>query len=290
MKIVSQKTAPWLGAICAVLSFSPSHAYSNRLPWTGGVMQLEGSAGGGLVPWALIAGLGTRDQIGGSAFCTRVEPQDFSLTSCGAAVGIDDRVEVSYARQDFDLGTTVPNHSIQQHVLGVKIKLIGDAIYDQDRWWPQVAVGMQHKTNEDYDLVPKLLGASAGSGNDYYVAATKLWLSGIAGHSVVLNATLRASKANQMGILGFGGDRKDSYSWLPELSAGMLLLDQLMLGAEYRTKPDNLSVFKEHDFKDVFVAWVPEKHVSLTVAYASLGTIADKQNQRGWYASLQGSF
>lgn len=290
MKIVLRKSALVLGAVFATVSFSPSHAYSNRLPWTGGVMQLEGSAGGGLVPWALIAGLGTDKQIGASAFCTRVEPQDFSLTSCGAAVGFADRIEVSYARQDFDLGTTVPDHSIQQHIVGVKVKLLGDAIYDQDRWWPQLAVGIQHKTNEDYELVPKLLGARDDSGTDYYLSATKLWLSGVAGHSVVLNATLRATKANQLGILGFGGDRKDGYSWLPELSAGVLLLDQLMLGAEYRAKPDNLSVFKEHDFKDVFIAWVPEKHVSLTVAYASLGTIADKQDQRGWYASLQGSF
>lgn len=39
-----------------------------RLLATGGVMQIEGSAGGGLTPWALIAGYGTREEIGASAF------------------------------------------------------------------------------------------------------------------------------------------------------------------------------------------------------------------------------
>ncbi len=277
-------------ALCACLQSSLSVAASSRLPATGGVMQLEGSAGGGLVPWALVAGLGSRDEVGGSAFCTRVEPQDFSLKSCGVALGLWDRVEVSYARQDFDLGTTVPGYSIQQHVVGVKVRLIGDAVYDQDRWLPQIAVGMQRKTNEDYAVVPQLLGAKHDSGNDYYVAATKLWLSGIAGRSTLLNATLRATKANQLGILGFGGDRRDSYQLQPELSLGVFVFDKLVLGAEYRAKSDNLSVFKEDDFKDVYLAWFPVKFVSVTLAYADLGNIADKADQRGWYASLQGSF
>jgi hypothetical protein len=55
-------------------------------------------------------------------------------------------------------------------------------------------------------------------------------------------------------------------------------------------KPDNLSVFAEDDFWDAFVAFMPFKNVSLTLAHADLGNIADKANQRGWYASLQASF
>ena len=36
----------------------------DRLIATSGVSQIEGAAGGGLVPWAVIAGYGTRDQFG----------------------------------------------------------------------------------------------------------------------------------------------------------------------------------------------------------------------------------
>lgn len=265
-------------------------AASSRLAATGGVMQVEGAAGGGLVPWAVIAGVGSRDEIGGSAFCTWVEPQDFELRSCGAAVGFWDRVEVSYAQQKFDLGSTVPGKSITQSVLGLKIKLLGDAVYDQDRWYPQVAIGIQHKHNEDYSFVPKLLGARDGSGNDFYLTATKLYLDGIAGRSVLLNATLRATRANQLGILGFGGDRHDNYQFMPELSAAMFVHDKVVVGAEYRAKPDNLKVFKEDAFSDVFVALIPHKSVSLTLAYANLGNVADKRSQHGLYVSLQGGF
>jgi hypothetical protein len=274
---------------CLLLVQTVVFAAGSRLPATGGVMQLEGSAGGGLVPWALIAGLGSRDQVGISAFCTRVEPQDFTLQNCGLAVGVRDRVELSYARQTFGLGTTVPGASIHQHVVGVKVRVAGDAVYDQDRWLPQLAVGIQHKVNDDFSFVPKLLGARDGEGNDYYLAATKVWLSGVAGRTTLLNLTLRATKANQLGILGFGGDRNNGYQLQPEATAGVFMLDSLILGAEYRAKPDNLSVFKEDDFKDVFVAWVPHKSVSLTLAYTALGNIADKKNQSGWYVSLQGS-
>jgi hypothetical protein len=253
-------------------------------------MQLEGSGGGGLVPWAMIAGLGTRDQIGASAFCTSVEPDDFKLHSCGLAIGLWDRLELSYARQDFDLGTTVPGASIQQHILGFKVKVLGDAIFDQDSWVPQVAAGAQFKKNEDYDFVPTLLGARDDNGIDLYIAASKLWLAGIAGRTTLVNVTLRATKANQLGILGFGGDRKDDYSVLPEVSLAMFVSDHFIAGVEYRAKPDNLRTFKEDDFADVFAAWVPFKNVSLTAAYADLGNIADKRNQRGLYASLQAGF
>jgi hypothetical protein len=262
----------------------------DRLLATAGVMQLEGSGGGGLVPWAMIAGLGTRDQVGFSAFCTSVEPDDFDLKSCGVAFGLWDRVELSYARQTFDLGTTVPGATIEQHIVGVKVTVLGDAIFDQDSWMPQISVGAQFKQNEDYDGVPKALGARHDKGVDYYVAATKVWLDGIAGRTTLLGITLRASKANQLGILGFGGDRKDDYSLLPEASAALFLTDHIIAGLEYRVKPDNLGVFKEDDFWDAFVAWVPLKNVSLTVAYANLGNIADKADQHGVYASLQAGF
>ena len=275
--------------LAAGVAASPAVA-GDRLLATGGVTQIEGAAGGGLTPWALIAGLGTRDQIGASAFCTSVEPQDFELTSCGANVGIRDRVELSYARQRFGLGTTVPGETIRQDIFGVKIKVFGDAIFEQDSLWPQIAVGAQYKVNKDFDFVPALLGARDDADIDYYVAATKVWLAGVAGRTTLVNGTLRATRANQLGILGFGGDRDDDYSLQPELSAAVFVTDHVILGTEYRMKPDNLSVFREDDFWDAFVALVPIKNVSLTLAYADLGNIADKASQRGWYASFQASF
>jgi len=285
------KRSTVLGLLCIGASGIHGVALAgDRLLATGGVTQIEGAAGGGLTPWALIAGLGTRDQIGASGFCTSVEPDDFKLTSCGVSIGIRDRVELSYARQEFALGTTVPDESIRQDVFGIKVKVFGDAVFAQDSPWPQIAIGAQYKDNKDFAFVPTLLGARDGSDIDYYVAATKIWLAGIGGRTTLLNGTLRATRANQLGILGFGGDRKGAYSAQPELSTAMFVTDHIVVGAEYRMKPDNLSVFREDDYWDAFVAFIPFKNVSLTIAHADLGNIADKDRQRGWYASLQASF
>lgn len=258
----------------------------DRLLATGGAHMVEGAGGGGIVPWALIAGYGTNRQVGGSAFVTRVEVDDFDLQAAGLAIGLYDRVELSFARQEFDAGSVVPGLELRTDTVGAKVKVYGDAVYDQDTPWPQIAVGVLHKRNKDM-AVPTAIGAKKGSDTDIYVAATKVWLAGLAGRNVLGNLTLRATRANQFGLLGFGGDRKSGYSLQPEISAAVLLTDTLALGVEHRWKPDNLSAFKEEDASDLFLAWFPHRNVAVTAAWARLGSIAGKDRQRGGYLSLQ---
>ena len=273
-----------------MLISSTTHA-GDRLLATGGVMQIEGSAGGGLTPWALIAGYGTREQIGGSAFYTHAETQDnFNMDLGGFAVGFNNRVEISYSHQRLGLPKTLSNDTINMNTLGAKVRLFSDAVYDQDSLIPQVSVGVQLKHNEDFDNVPKSIGAKKAFGADFYVSATKLYFGAVAGRNLLLNLTLQATKANQFGLLGFGGDDKDSYSIQPAGSVAIMLTDNLLIGAEYRARPDNINVFKEEDAKDVFIAWFPVKNVALTAAYVDLGNIADKEDQKAWYLSGQISY
>lgn len=278
-----------MGSTLAAAADAPTT--SNRLLLTGGVSQLEGSAGGGLTPWAVIAGYGTRDEIGATAFATRVNVQDYHLNDAGAAVGFYDRVELSVAQQRFnteDVGAALGlgrGFTFKQTVVGVKVRLFGDAVLEQDSWLPQVSIGAQYKKNNQ-DPIVKFVGAKRSQGTDYYINATKLILS----QSVLLNATVRFTKANQIGILGFGGDKRDRYQPMFEGSVAYLLNRNVAVGAEYRQKPNNLGIAKEDDWYDVFVAWAPTKHVSLTVAYADLGNIVIKDKQRGLYASVQVGF
>ena len=278
--------------VCAALVacvVPASHAVSGRLLATGGVTEFEGSGGGGLTPWALITGLETNDQVGASADCTYIKPQHFALTSCGAALGIDNRVEISYTHQTFNLDDVAPGKSIEQNIYGAKVRLLGDAVIDQDRWWPQIAAGLQYKRNEDFGFIPRLIGARSASGTDFYVSATKIVLAGPLSRTWLVDVTVRATKANQFGILGFGGDRDEAYSYEPEASLAVFLTDSLVLGGEYRDKPNNLAAFREQSAHDAFLAWFPWKHVSLTAAYVDLGNIATHAGQHGWYIALQGS-
>lgn len=271
--------------------YSASSLAGERLLGTGGVMQIEGSAGGGLTPWALIAGYGTEGEIGASSFYTHARTQGgFEMQLGGAAVGFNNRVEISYSYQRFGLSDTVPNEHIRMHTIGAKVRLFGDALYDQDTLVPQVSLGVQVKHNADFDKVPKALGAENANGVDVYLSATKLYLAAIDGRNLLLNVTLQATKANQFGLLGFGGDKYNNYHLEPAASAALMLTDNLLIGAEYRARPNNLNSFKEDDAKDIFVAWFPVKNLALTLAHVDLGNIADKDNQKAWYLSGQLSY
>ena len=284
-------------ALFALLASVPTGAqaaetlYSGKLLLTGGVTSVEGSGGGGIATWSTITGYETKDGIGANAHATFLKVDDYSLRDYGAAVGFYDRLELSFAREEFDTGATGAKlglgkgFTFHQDVIGAQVRLFGDAVYDQDTWVPQVSVGVQYKKVDHGDII-HAVGGKHDSGVDYYIAGTKLLLD----RSLVLSGTVRLTKANQTGLLGFGGDRKDDYSAQFEGSAGYLLTRRLVVGAEYRTKPDNLGFSKEDDWWDIFAAWAINKNLSVTVAYADLGDIATFKNQRGLYVSLQAGF
>ena len=261
---------------------------NGKLLATGGVSSLEGAGGGGLASWALITGYGTRDGVGVDGHATYISLPDYSLWTEGAAIGLFDRVELSYTHLTFDtekVGATLglgKNFEFDQDVYGAKVKLVGDAVYDQDSLLPEISVGLQYK-DTDHGAILHAVGAKSASGTDYYIAATKLFLA----QSLLVDVTLRETKANQFGILGFGGDKHDDYSTQIEGSAAYLFSRQFALGAEYRSKPDNLGIAREDDSWDIFAAYFLNKHVSLTAAYLDLGNIVIKDHQNGVYLSLQ---
>ena len=297
------QTISWVGqraVLVAVLAAGAVHAQNSpdmgKLTATGGVSQLEGAGGGGLVPWALITGYGTRDSWGANAHVTGVRTQDYTLDTSGVALGMADRVELSLARQTLR-GSLAPLDQlhISQDIIGFKLKLIGDAVYDQDLPLPQISIGVLHKRNKGIGGLGALgvskvtqLGAARASGTDVYLAATKLYLDS----SLLLNGTVRATKANQMGLLGFGGDKGDGYEAMLEASAAYLVDRRFVAGVEYRMKPRNLGVDNEKAYYDVFAAWFPSKYVSVTAAYAVLGdiTVFNPTRQRGAYLSVQTGF
>jgi len=278
-------------------------AGGGKLLLTGGVSTIDGAAGGGLTPWAVTGSYATTGEIGATAFVTGAKTQDYGLRSYGAALAWNDRLELSLARQDFDARDNLaplglPGLHLKQDIVGAKLRLAGDAVLDSDTLVPQVAAGLLHKRSDAGALGPTLTGAlgAKDSGTEFYVSATKLFLA----PGILVNLTLRATQANQNGLLGFGGAQSSGMKLLPELSLAYLVNRQLALGVEARAKPDNLNnsvlgsgALKEDDWFDVFVAWAPSKHFSLTAAYVDLGRIApalQPKRQTGAYLSAQVAF
>ncbi|MDH4465325.1 DUF3034 family protein [Acidovorax sp.] len=309
------KTIPSLAWVAGLaLAAGTVQADTGKLLLTGGVNTIAGSAGGGLTPWAVIGTNATQGEVGVSGYATRAATQDYSLNGYGVAVGLYDRVELSLARQDFDASPAIalngiaafgvtPGQHIKMDVVGIKVKVLGDAVLDADTWVPQVAVGIEHKRTHPGSIgsVLDFLGTKR-SGTDVYVSATKLLLD----KSLLLNGTLRYTNANQNGLLGFGSAApgKNSRSLQPEFSVAYLLNKNLAVGAEYRFKPNNLqalgaaaglgTALREDDWKDIFIAWAPSKNLSFTLAYVDLGRIVpgitSNRRQTGYYLSAQVAF
>jgi hypothetical protein len=107
-------------------------------------------------------------------------------------VELFDRLELSYAWQELDtqdvgtafgLGRGFTSH---QNIFGAKLKLVGDAVYDQDSWLPEISVGLQYKEN-DRAVIIAAVGPKNSVGTDYYLAASKLFLA----QSLLVNVTVR---------------------------------------------------------------------------------------------------
>lgn len=273
-----------------------------KLPLTAGFSDLEGSGGGGLVPLAFITGYGSNTSWGANAHFTAIQLRDLNLHTYGVSAGALDRLELSYTHQQLDItGTPLDGLGVRQDVFGLKVKLFADALYGQDSWLPQLAVGAQYKHNDGIKhsqsvglpglINPVQLGAQAEHSTDIYFAATKVFLA----QSLLVNAVVRETKANQFGLLGFGGDRHRGYATRPEGTVAYLLTRKLAVGGEIRTGPHNLSVDDQTSAWTVFAAWAPTRNLSLVAAYLNIGSVLApvtgvSRHQDGPYLSVQAGF
>jgi hypothetical protein len=273
-----------------------------KLQLTAGFNDVDGAGGGGLVPWAVITGYGSEESWGANAHLTTVQLGDYELRSVGVAAGLFDRFEVSYTSHDFDVtSTALDGLGVSQDVFGLKVRLAGDAVYDQDRKMPQIALGLQHKRHGGIHdaagvgapglVSPTQLGATDEDGTDVYIAATKVFLR----ERILVNGVLRYTEANQFGLLGFGGNEDDGRSAVLEATFAFIVARTIAVGAEYRDKPDNLLADEEGAAWDAFIAWTPTKNISVVAAYVDLGEILSPvtqrtENQTGQYLSFQIGF
>jgi hypothetical protein len=249
-------------------------------PAAAAVTEVEGAAGGGIVPWALLS------DGKPSVSITWVNTGAYNLAGIAIHAAFANRFEISYGQMDFDTAAVGLGH-IKVNVLGAKYKLL-----DMGKGKPALAIGVQYKKTDAADAFLNAHGAK-DSGTDIYLAATKVLP--VSGHNLLLNGTLRATKANQLGILGFESSSNSGYNAQFEGSAGVFLNSATVVGVEYRTKPDNISGLKEENWSDLFIAYFPSKNLSLVAAYAQFGDIAAEANtagkdQRGLYLQVQGNF
>ena len=271
--------------LLALLLTALSAQAGSRLTATGGAGSIEGRAGGGLIPWAVLTGTASDTETGAGVGMSHAWLDDYQLHTLSAAVTINNRLELSAARQILSLDT-LGLDTLQLDIFGLKARLWGDLVYSR---MGQFSAGVQYKTLED-DALPLALGARHGHGVDAYLSHSRLWLGAAAGYNLLSSVSLRATRANQLGLLGFGGPQNNDYKVVWEGALALMPNAHWALGVEYRQKPDQLDGLPEDDARDIFVAWFPQKHVTATLAWLDMGRIAGLDRQQGMYAALQLAF
>ena len=274
-------------------------------------IMLEGAGGGGINPWALISN-GGKSLVTPAVFGTYVTTGNYNLFSTGVNLSISKYVELYYDHQYLGLpgsltrvlGDVSPGlgvNSIEQNIVGAKIQ-----VYPGSGMIPAIAVGINgHFVNK---TIPHALGAKA-NGVSFYGAATGIYP--LAGSNLLLSGDIDITKANYMGLLGFGGPGHRNYTVQGGVSAGYFIAKDVVVGAEWRSFPGgnlngspvqtglhvNLS---QSDWYDGFVAYMPNPHLSVVAAFVSLGNIitaptsdfggSNNANQNGFYLNVNGSF
>lgn len=245
-----------LFGVCMSLFSASSWAQfgGSKVLLTGGVGMIDGAGGGGITPWAVISGYGTRDEINGGIRFTFAELPSYQLNTLGVQVGFYDRLELSYTHSTLPTGGTFDtvglaldvlnadgagiepfNTTIKMHVYGAKLRLFGDAVYNTQSLIPQVAIGGFYKDNENENLL-KTLQANKAKDYEVYLSATKIFFP----ISTLFNVTARYSSANQTGLTGFGGGDENNREVRFEGSIAHLLNKRTAIGVEYAQHGDNL--------------------------------------------------
>lgn len=119
----------------------------SRLLATGGATTIEGAAGGGIVPMAVIAGYGAQEEQSAVAFGSYVDTGDYQLEVVGGSWSWRNRLELSFAQQklthdSLTAALSLPTDSISQRIISAKVRIAGDLIYTP---MPQISIGVQHK-------------------------------------------------------------------------------------------------------------------------------------------------
>ena len=150
----------------------------------------------------MINGYGSSEQWSVTGYVSQVGVDDFTLNSKGIGLSYDNKYELSFGRQELKLDTM--GGELNQQIIGLKYKVAGELLYSA---MPQISVGLQLKKQLDF-AIPATVGALHDSGTDIYVAASKVWLDALWGRNILLNATMRGTKGQQTGLLGFWYDQQ----------------------------------------------------------------------------------
>jgi len=277
---------------------------SNRAWGAPPLMDFEGVGGGGILPGAYLVNPPQEGQWVGKPAITQWSAigGGSDLLTQGFAFTLFNRLEVGYMFEHFDcsrIRDDLRDESIRSAALGLKemdggedtiymhVFHIKALLFKESKLFPAFAIGAEFKFNDTIDDINKNLGGALSTigydtdhGVDFDISISKT-IPKFVPYPLMIHSNIRFTKAVQTGLLGFSDDYKPNF----EIGFDIIPQPNFMLGFEYRMKPDEYSsmasvlkdfTFKEDDLWDIHFGYLFDKHLSLALAFASYGNVANQ--------------
>ena len=228
---------------------------------------------------------------------------DHDFESVAATITLAKRVEVSFAHERFGLGgwpkdvfratgLDIGPHTVRMNTASVRALLI-----EENGWVPAVTVGAHYKHNLDIKRIDKdLMGTCTSLGMDDHrgwegTLIISKTFTDILPRPFIVSAGIRNTGAAQTGLLGFNSHRDT----VVEANAVLFVTDSLLLGAEYRQKPNNLDrlaglVGHEDDWWTLCAAYIVNDRVTISGGYGNFGNILNADEENVWAIKMKVEF
>lgn len=217
-----------------------------------------------------------------------------------------DRVELGYGYDRFNTGDlpeaiaraglAISDDYVGLHNFNIRGALLKENDFDQP-WVPAVTLGVHYKYNDTVDdmnddlggVLRNPVGIEDNDGVDFTLYASKT--VPIFERPVIFNLGLRESEAAHIGLLGFTGD----YDLTVEGSVAALVTDHILVGGEYRMKPNSYNripglVGEEDDWWTLCLGFIVTKNLCIDFGYGHFGQILNHEANGSWGARVKWEF
>ena len=274
---------------------------------------IDGVGGVVITPIAYLVNPGPEKEVFGlpSISGTFVGAGQKNVQSFGLTETLWRRVELGYAASRFGLGnfptavqaaTTVDigRSDVWLHNLNARVLALPENSFNLPL--PALTIGAQFKINDGINDIDKKLGGAitgvglnSNVGGDFVLTASKLFPKLGFGRPVIISGGVRVSNAAWGGYVGFQKDFPVTF----EGNVVWLIHDRIALAAEYRQYPNPYGTItvggsqllrSEDDWFTAGVAFVLDKHTTLTAGYGHFGALLNTVENAGWAVSAKYEF
>jgi len=204
-------------------------------------------------------------------------------TSFGVADTLFNRLEVSYGYQ---VVSWQDHPTFRKSNIGAKFLVLKENAFDT-KFVPAFSIGTIYKTSGDRKKL-NTIGATSlrSSGQDWYAVATKT-VSGLL-VPVIVSGGVLSSQEYVTGVLGF----HDKRAITGFANIDLVLPHGFVVGYEFK-QGSQFNSFKNANYWDAHLAWIPNKNLTLIAAYTVTGDYTGSTRQGlgdGFVLSAQYAF